>query len=81
MIKQNKWIYGPRGKESTEVQKTQNKGKETENSYRKLKSSRWTGTRTHTRKQNQNISMTRLSFSFRREQSSSCDHIHSLSSD
>ena len=32
-----------------------NKGKESENSYRKLKSSRWTGTRTHTRKQNLNI--------------------------
>jgi hypothetical protein len=27
----------PRGKESTEVQITQNKGKERENSYRKLK--------------------------------------------
>ena len=34
---------------------SQNKGKESENSYRKLKSSRWTGTRTYTRKQNQNI--------------------------
>ena len=32
------------GKESTEVQITQNKGKESENSYRKLKSSWWTGT-------------------------------------
>ena len=31
---------------------TQNKGKENENSYQKLKRSRWTGTRTHTRKQN-----------------------------
>ena len=46
----------PRGKESTKKRKTQNKGKESENSYRKLKSSRWTGTRPHTRKQNQNIS-------------------------
>ena len=33
----------------------QNKGKESDNSYQKLKSSRWTGTRTHTWKQNQNI--------------------------
>ena len=32
----------PRGKESTEVQITQNKGKESENSYGKLKSSWWT---------------------------------------
>ena len=46
----------PRGKESTEVRITQNKGKESENSYQKLKRSRWTGTRTCTRKQNQNIS-------------------------
>ena len=30
-------------------------GKESENSYRKLKSSQWTGTRTHTWKQNWNI--------------------------
>ena len=41
----------PRGKESTEVRITQNKGKESENSYQKLKRSQWTGTRTHTRKQ------------------------------
>ena len=33
---------------------TQNKGKESENSYQKLKRSQWTGTQTH--KQNQNIS-------------------------
>ena len=44
--------YRPCGKESTEVRKTQNKGKESENSYRKLKSSWWTGTRTCTQKQN-----------------------------
>ena len=34
---------------------TQNKGKESENSYWKLKSSQWTGTWTHTQKQNRNI--------------------------
>ena len=50
------FLYRSRGKESTEVRKTENKGKESENSYRKLKSSWWTGTQTHTRKQNQNIS-------------------------
>ena len=33
-----------------------NKGKESENSYQKLKRSRWTGTRKHTRIQNRNIS-------------------------
>ena len=32
-------LYGPRGKESTEVQKSQIKGKESENSYQKLKRS------------------------------------------
>ena len=32
-------IYIPRGKESTEIQVTQNKGKERENSYKKLKRS------------------------------------------
>jgi len=31
----------PRGKESTEVRITQNKGKESENSYQKLKRSQW----------------------------------------
>ena len=31
--------FGPRGKESTEVRITQNKGKESENSYQKLKRS------------------------------------------
>ena len=35
---------------------TQNKGKESENSYRKLKSSQWTGTQTHPWKQNLNVS-------------------------
>ena len=34
------------------VRITQNKEKESENSYRKLKSSQWTGTQTHTQKQN-----------------------------
>ena len=40
---------------TTNIHLTQNKGKESENSYRKLKSSQWTGTRTHTQKENQNI--------------------------
>ena len=40
--------FSPRGKESTEVRITQNKGKESENSYQKLKRSRSRGTRTHT---------------------------------
>ena len=31
--------FRPHGKESTEVQKTQNNGKESENSYQKLKRS------------------------------------------
>ena len=33
------YIYRPRGKESTKVQISQNKGKESENSYQKLKRS------------------------------------------
>ena len=41
--------------------------KESENSYLKLKKSRWTDTWTHTRKQTRNISI-RQSFSIRREQ-------------
>ena len=32
-----KWVDRPRGKESTEVRITQNKGKKSENSYQKLK--------------------------------------------
>ena len=38
----------PRGKESTEVQKSQIKGKESENSYQELKRSQKTGTHKHT---------------------------------
>ena len=42
------YIYTPRGKESTEVRKSQNKGKESENSYQKLKRSPRDGhTKTH----------------------------------
>ena len=48
-------ITRPHGEESTKVRITQNQGKESENSYKKLKRSQWTGTRTHTRKQNLNI--------------------------
>jgi hypothetical protein len=40
--------FRPGGKESTEVQITQNKGKERENSYQKLKRSRRKGTCKHT---------------------------------
>ena len=38
----------PRGKENTKVRITQNKRKESENSYQRLKRSRWTGSRKHT---------------------------------
>ena len=38
----------PRGKESTGVRITQNKGKESENSYHKLKRSQKRGTQKHT---------------------------------
>ena len=36
----NLYIHRPRGKESTKVRITQNKGKESENSFQKLKRSR-----------------------------------------
>ena len=42
-------IYKPRGKESTEVQKSQIKGKESENSYQELKRSRKGHTETESR--------------------------------
>ena len=44
------YIYRPRGKESTEVRKSQIKGKESENSYQELKRSRKGKTHTNTRK-------------------------------
>ena len=39
MIEEMSSIYRPRGKESTEVRKSQIKGKESENSYQELKRS------------------------------------------
>ena len=66
------YIYRPCGKESTEVRITQNKGKESENSYQKL-SSRWTGTWTHTRKQNQNI-LTDTAFLLNQKRANVCEH-------
>ena len=61
-------------------------------SYQKLKRSRWTGTRMHTRKQNQNISTGTAVFLNQKRAnilehttkmmpSLSCAHVHSLSSD
>ena len=55
----------PCGKESTEVRITQNKGK--------LKSSQWTGTRTHARKQNQNIS-TDTAVLLNQKRANVCEH-------
>ena len=46
----------PRGKESTEVQKSQIKGKKSENSYQELKRSRKGQAHTNTRKLNRDIS-------------------------
>ena len=65
--------YRSRGKESTEVRIRQNKGKESENSYRKLKSSRWTGTQTNTRKQNRNIS-TDTAVLLNQKRANVCEH-------
>ena len=65
--------FRPRGKESTEVRITQNKGKESENSYQKLERSRWTGTRTHTRKQNQNI-LTDTAVFLNQKRATVCEH-------
>ena len=44
----NEYTYRPRGKKSTEVRKSQIKGKESENSYQELKRSQGTGTHKHT---------------------------------
>jgi hypothetical protein len=63
----------PRGKESTEVRIKQNKGKESENSYQKLKSSRWTGTQTHTQKQNLNI-LTDMAVLLYMKRANVCEH-------
>ena len=49
------------------------------NSYRKLKSSRWTGTRTHTRKQNQNISMDMVVL-LNQKRVNVCEHTTSMAS-
>ena len=46
----------PRGKESTEVRKSQIKGKESENAYQELKRSRKGQAHTNTRKLNRDIS-------------------------
>ena len=51
-----------------------NKGKESENSYQILKRSRWTGTRTHTRKQNQNIS-TDTGIFLNQKRANICEHM------
>ena len=55
------------------MQFTQNKGNESENFYQKLKKSRWTGTRTHTRKQNQNISTDTAVF-VNQKRANVCEH-------
>ena len=57
----------------------QNKGKESENSYRKLKSSWWTGTRTHTLKQNQNIS-TDAAILLNQKRANVCEHMTRMAS-
>ena len=59
---------------TTNIHLTQNKGKESENSYRKLKSSQWTGTRTHTQKENQNI------LTDNQKRANVCEHMTSMAS-
>ena len=54
---------------------TQNKGKESENSYQKLKRSRWTGTR----KQNQNIS-TDMAIFLNQKRANVCEHTTKMAS-
>ena len=69
----------PCGKESTEVQITQNKGKESENSYQKLKRSQWTGTQTHTQKQNQNI-LIDMAVLLNQKRANVCEHTTKMAS-
>ena len=59
---------------------TQNKGKESENSYQKLKRSWWTGTQTHTRKQNWNI-LTDTAVLLNQKKANVCEHTTKNSSD
>ena len=55
------------------MQITQNEGMKSENSYQKLKRSRWTGTQTHTRKQNRNISTDTAIF-LNQKRANVCEH-------
>jgi hypothetical protein len=57
----------------------QNKGKESENSYQKLKRSRWTDTWTHTRKQNLNISTDTAIF-LNQKRANVCEHMTKMAS-
>ena len=54
-------------------------GRESENSYQKLKRSRWTGTRTHTQKQNRNISMDMAVF-LNQKRANVCEHTTKMAS-
>ena len=51
----------------------ENKGKESENSNQKLKTARWTGTQTHTWKQNQNI-LTDTAVFLNQKRANVCEH-------
>ena len=63
----------PRGKESTEVRKSQIKGKESENSYQELKRSRKGQAHTNTQKLNRDI-LTGTAIFLNRKRVNVCEH-------
>ena len=71
--------FGCKEVKITVVECTQIKGKESENSYQELKRSRWTGTRTHTWKQNQNIS-TDTGILLNQKRANVCEHTTRMAS-
>ena len=66
-------MFRPRGKESTEVRKSQIKGKESKNSYQELKRSRKGQAHTNTRKLNRDIS-TGTAVYLNRKRVNVCEH-------
>jgi hypothetical protein len=68
-----------RGKESTEVRKSQIKGKESENSYQELKRTQKGQAHTNTRKQNRDI-LTGTAIFLNRKRVNVCEHTKKMAS-
>ena len=72
-------VCRPRGKESTEVRKSQIKGKKSENSYQEFKRSRKGQAHTNTRKLNRDISTGTAVF-LNRKRVNVCEHTTKMAS-